>query len=170
MINLTEYMSAMEAILFASGDAVTADKLADAIGVNADEIKDIANSLMLYYEEEKRGISIICLDNSYQMCTNGKYFGYIQNLCKIPQKKTLTQSLLETLAIIAYNQPVTKSQIEAVRGVNADHAVNKLIEYELVCEKGRLNVPGKPLSFGTTEAFLRHFGLENLGNMPALKE
>lgn len=163
-------MSAMEALLFASGESVTADKLADAIGVNTDEIKDIASSLMLHYEKEGRGISIICLDDSYQMCTNGKYFSYIQKLCKIPQKKMLTQSLLETLAIIAYNQPVTKSQIEAVRGVTADHAVNKLIEYELVCEKGRLNAPGKPLLFGTTQEFLRHFGLEDLGSMPALKE
>jgi segregation and condensation protein B len=104
------------------------------------------------------------------MCTNPDYYAYVQELLKNPQRKILTQALIETLAIIAYKQPVTKAQIEEIRGVNADHAVNKLMEYRLVVEKGRLDAPYRPILFGTSDEFLKYFGFTNLTSLPDLPE
>ena len=104
------------------------------------------------------------------MCTNIEYFKNIKNIYDAPRKKRLTPSVLETLAIIAYKQPVTRGNIEEIRGVNSDRAVNKLIECNLVCEKGRLDAPGKPILFGTTDEFLKYFGFSNLDSLPAIEE
>ena len=104
------------------------------------------------------------------MCTNPEYFDYIKNMYTIPQKKAISQTLLETLAIIAYKQPITKAQIEYIRGVNCDHAINSLVKYELIEEKGRLDTAGKPILFGTTQYFLKYFGFSSLENMPILAD
>ena len=105
------------------------------------------------WEEQKRGVTITELDGAYQMCTRPEIYEYLIKIAKQPKRRVLTDVLLETLSIIAYKQPVTKMEIEKIRGVSSDHAVNKLVEYHLVCELGRLDAPGRPLLFGTTEEF-----------------
>ena len=156
----------IEAILFAKGEAVPLKTISYTIEKTEDETKAILKTLMVKYEEEKRGIKIIEIDNTYQMCTNPEYFSYIKNMYSVPQKKVISQTLLETLAIIAYKQPITKMQIEYIRGVSCEHAINSLIKYELIEEKGRLDTPGKPILFGTTNYFLKYFGFNSLDNMP----
>ncbi len=156
----------IEAILFAKGEPVSLKNIAYAIDKKEEEAKEIIKNLIDKYETEKKGIKIIKIDNSYQMCTNPEYFSYIKNLYSVPQKKTISQTLLETLAIIAYKQPITRAQIEYIRGVSCEHAINSLIKYELIEEKGRLDAIGKPILFGTTEYFLKYFGFSSLDNMP----
>lgn len=159
-------LSILEALLFAAGESVDAAVLAGAIDADIESLHEHMRTLTEKYKTEKRGIAIIKLEDAYQMCTNPEYFSYVQKVFAAPAKKTLTQPLMETLAIIAYKQPVTKAQIEEIRGVTADHAVNKLLDYGLVVEKGRLQTPGKPLIFGTSEEFLRFFGFSDLTELP----
>ena len=156
----------IEAILFAMGEAVDLKHLAAAIGHDTDTIRKIIHRMMDKYEENDRGIKIIELDGAFQMCTKKEHYETILKITHIPKKHVLTDVLLETLSIVAYKQPTTKAQIEAIRGVNSDHAVNKLVEYNLICELGRLDAPGRPILFGTTEDFLRHFGLQSLNDLP----
>lgn len=169
-MTISESEGAIEAVLFATGEAVSISRIADGIGQDVKTASGIIRNLADKYENENRGIHIIEINGSYQMCTNPNYYEYIQALLKNPQKKVLTQSLIETLAIIAYKQPVTKAQIEEIRGVNADHAVNKLMEYNLVIEKGRLDAPYKPILFGTSDEFLKYFGFKNLESLPELPQ
>ncbi len=165
-MSLNELESVVEAILFASGDIVSIKSIAAATEQSEKTVQTVINNLSDKYIYEKRGFKIIQVGEGYQMCTNPEYFDYIKKLFQAPVRKTLSTTLLETLAIIAYKQPITKGQIEEIRGVSADHAVNKLVEYELVCEKGRLDAPGKPILFGTTDEFLRFFGFNTLENLP----
>ncbi len=167
-MTIKQLKSAAEAILFASGEAVDIKDIASALEQDVKTMSSIMAELMDDYEE--RGVQIIQIDTSYQMCTRSEYFDCIKKLYQAPKRKVLSTTLLETLAIIAYRQPVTKGQIEEIRGVSADHAVNKLVEYNLVDEVGRLDVPGKPILFGTTDEFLRYFGFKALENMPELPE
>lgn len=166
----SELESAIEAILFASGEPVKLKNIADAIEQDIKTTKSIIDNLKDKYCIEKRGLKIIQLDDSYQMCTNSDYFKYINKMFSAPSKKSLSVTLLETLAIIAYKQPITKAKIEEIRGVNADHAVNKLMEYSLITEKGRLDAPGKPILFGTTNEFLRYFGFNSISSLPVLED
>ena len=156
----------LEAMLFASGYAVPLSVLSMAIGLSVHETRHLLECMERSYEKEQRGFILIHVDNAYQLSTNPIYFDNIRRLIQTPQRKPLTQTLMETLSIIAYKQPVTKAQIEEIRGVNADHAVNKLMEYNLITEKGRLDSPGKPILFGTSEDFLRHFGFESIEQLP----
>ena len=118
------------------------------------------------YETEGRGIRLIELEDSFQMCTNPELYEYLIKIAKQPKKIVLTDVVLETLSIIAYKQPITRIELEKIRGVKCDHAVNKLIEFNLVKEVGRLDAPGRPLLFGTTEEFLRRFGVSSLEELP----
>ena len=120
------------------------------------------------YETEDRGIRIIELEDAFQMCTKKEMYEYLIRVAKQPKKYVLTDVLLETLSIIAYKQPVTKLEIEKIRGVKSDHAVNKLVEYELVWEVGRLDAPGKPILFATTEECLRRFSIQSADDLPTL--
>ena len=165
-VNINEYECAVEAILFASGESVELSKLAYCLELEEADLKPIIESLMNKYEGEERGMKIIQLNDAYQMCTNEIYYDFVSRLVKAPSKKVLTQTLLETLAIIAYKQPITKSGIEDIRGVNAEHAINKLVEYRLICEVGRMETPGKPILFGTTDEFLKYYGLQSLSELP----
>ena len=113
-------------------------------------------------------MQIIELDDDYEMSTKSDMYEYLIRIAKQPKRHALTDVLLETLSIIAYKQPITKVEIEKIRGVSCDHAVSKLVEYNLVCELGRLDAPGRPLLFGTTEEFLRSFGVQSLDELPAL--
>jgi segregation and condensation protein B len=158
----------IEAILFTMGEAVEVERIAGALEHDTDTIRKIIRSMMDRYESEDRGIHIIELDGAFQMCTKPSMYESIIKLTHVPKKHVLTDVLLETLSIIAYKQPITKLQIEAIRGVKSDHAVNKLVEYNLVCEVGRLDAPGRPILFGTTEEFLRCFGLQSLEALPVM--
>lgn len=169
-MKITELEAIIESILFISGEAVPLPTIANAIYMDKATTKAIIKTLSDRYITEKRGIQIVEIDGSYQMCTAPQCFEAIRNLYKSPQKQGLTQSLLETLAIIAYKQPITKTQIEEIRGVSAEHAVNKLVEKRLVCETGRMDTPGKPILFGTTKEFLRYFGFSSTKELPPLNE
>lgn len=158
----------IEAILFTMGEAVELDRIAGAIDHDVETTRKIIHNMMDQYEREEHGIHIIELDGAFQLCTKSELYETIIKITHIPKKHILTDVLLETLSIIAYKQPITKLQIEAIRGVKSDHAVNKLVEYNLVCELGRMDVPGRPILFGTTEEFLRSFGLQSLEALPVM--
>lgn len=158
----------VEAILFTMGEAVELERIAGALDQDAETMRKILLSMMDDYETDERGIQIIELDGAYQLCTKPSMYESIIKITHIPKKHVLTDVLLETLSIIAYKQPITKLQIEQIRGVKSDHAVNKLVEYNLVCEMGRMDAPGRPILFGTTEEFLRSFGLQSLDALPVV--
>ena len=163
-----KYKAIIEGILFTMGDSVELDKIADAIGLDRKKTKELLGEMKKEWEKQGRGVSIIELDGAYQMCTRPDLYDYLIKIAKQPKKRVLTDVLLETLSIIAYKQPVTKMEIEKIRGVSSEHAVNKLVDYHLVCELGRLDAPGRPLLFGTTEEFLRSFGVQSLEDLPVL--
>ena len=158
----------IEAILFTMGNSVEIEKIAGAIEHDTETTRRIIHNMMDKYEAEDRGIRIIELENSFQMCTKKETYEYLIKVAKQPKRYVLTDVALEALSIIAYKQPVTRLEIEKIRGVKSDHAVNKLIEYGLVCEVGRLDAPGKPILFGTTEEFLRRFSVQSIDDLPSL--
>jgi len=160
----------LEAILFAAGDAIPAARLAEALGCDVPAARGLLSHMAERYASEEAGIQLLEIKDAFQLCTNPKYHDYAKRLLPESPRRTLTQPLLETLSIIAYKQPVTKSMIEGIRGVNADHAVNKLMEYGLIEERGRLDAPGKPILFGTSEDFLRYFGLRTVNEFLRLGE
>lgn len=156
----------IEAILFTIGESVPLEKIANAIDHDAETTRRLIHDMMDRYKNEDHGIRIIELDDSFQMCTKKEMYDYLIKVTSVPRRQALTDVLLETLSIIAYRQPVTRTELEKIRGVSCDHAVNKLIEYNLVEEVGRLNVPGRPILFGTTEEFLRRFGIQSVSDLP----
>lgn len=158
--------AAVEAILFAAGGSVETARLASALELDSGEMRDILRRMELRYEEEDRGIRLLELEDAWQLCTKREHYGELIRIVKQPRKYTLTEVLLETLSIVAYKQPVTKLEIEKIRGVKSDHAVNKLVEYGLIEEVGRLDAPGRPILFGTTEEFLRRFGVSSVEELP----
>lgn len=160
----------IEAILFTMGESVELSKIAAAIEHDEETTKKIIHNMMDRYEAEDRGIKILELEDSFQMCTKTEMYEYLIRIAKQPKKHVLTDVLLETLSIIAYKQPITKLEIEKIRGVKCDHAVNKLVEYNLICELGRLDAPGRPLLFGTTEDFLRCFGVQSIQELPIVNQ
>ena len=160
--------AAIEAILFTMGNSVELAQIADAIQQDKETTRKILQNMMDRYQQEDRGIQIIELEQSYQMCSKKEYYECLIHLAMHPKKPALTDVMLETLSIIAYKQPVTKAEIEKIRGVKCDHAINKLVEYELVKELGRLDAPGRPILFGTTEEFLRCFGVQGLEELPSV--
>ena len=162
--------NALEAILFASGEEVSLSKLSYALNTDYETTKSIIETLSYKYERDNRGIQILEINDSYQLCTNSDYFEFISKIVKVPQKRILTQSLLETLSIIAYKQPITKGQVEEIRGVNSDHSVNKLVELGLVSEAGRSETAGRAILFKTSNEFLKYFSFKNLSDLPDLTE
>lgn len=162
------YEAIIEAILFTMGESVELEKIACALDLDKKETKTILDRMIKHYEDPSIGIKILELDGAYQMCTKSEMYEYLIKIAKQPKRHALTDVLLETLSIIAYKQPITKVEIEKIRGVSCDHAVNKLVEYNLVCELGRLDAPGRPLMFGTTEEFLRSFGVHSIEELPIL--
>lgn len=160
--------AAIEAILFAMGESVEISRLADAIGEDVKSTGEILEEMAGEYEQEGRGIGITRLDNAVQLCTKAEMYEYLIRIAKAPRKMILTDTVIETLSIIAYKQPITRVEIERIRGVSCDHAINKLLEYDLITELGRLDAPGRPLLFGTTEQFLRSFGVASLEELPEL--
>ncbi|MFV0343336.1 MAG: SMC-Scp complex subunit ScpB [Anaerocolumna sp.] len=168
-MEIKKIQAAIEAILFTMGEAVELERLAAALNHDKETIRKIINNMIDIYEQEDRGIKIIELEGSFQLCTKVEMYESLIRIAHVPKKHVLTDVLLETLSIIAYKQPITKVAIEGIRGVKSDHAVNKLIEYNLVTEAGRLDAPGRPILFATTEDFLRSFGIKNLEELPLIK-
>lgn len=162
------YKRIIESILFTMGNSVEIEKIASALELDKQKTKELIDELAQEYKEENRGMQIIELDGAYQMCTNQNMYEYLIKIAKQPKKHVLTEVLLETLSIVAYKQPVTKAEIEKIRGVSCEHAVSKLVEYNLVTELGRLDAPGRPMLFGTTEEFLRSFGIHSLEELPEM--
>lgn len=159
----------IEGILFAMGASVERKTLAQTLDVSEKEIEAAAGRLEEKYASEQSGIQLLRLENSYQLATRRECYEPLIRLAARPKKPVLTNVVLETLAIIAYRQPITKAEIAKIRGVSSDHAVNKLIEYDLVCEAGRLDAPGRPILLATTEEFLRRFGLSSTDALPEME-
>lgn len=158
----------LEAILFTMGEAVEISRLASVLETDEKEVKDVLAGMQERYAEENRGISLLWLEESVQLSTKAEHYEYLIKIAKTPRKMVLTDTVMETLSIVAYKQPVTRLEVERIRGVSCDHAINKLLEYDLITELGRLDAPGRPLLFGTTEQFLRCFGVRSLDELPEL--
>ena len=158
----------LEGVLFAMGRAVTLKQLSIAIEQDERTTKRLIQNLIDKREQDSSGIRIMELDGAYQMGTNPEIFDALVRIVKEPKKQALTNVQVETLAIIAYRQPITRQEIETIRGVKCEHAINKLIEYNLIEEVGRLDAIGRPLLFGTTEEFLRCFGVASMEELPTM--
>lgn len=158
----------LEAVLFTMGESVEVERLAAVIEESQQTTRELLTEMREEYESRECGVTLMELEDSFQMCTKAQMYEYLIKIAKTPRKYVLTDTLLETLSIIAYKQPVTKAEIEKIRGVSCDHAVNRLVEFGLVMEVGRMDAPGRPLFFGTTEEFLRSFGVKSLEELPEL--
>lgn len=165
---MEKWETLIEGILFAMGEPVERETLAMALEMSEEEVEKQVSALAERYQQDGRGLRIIRLENSWQMCTAKECYEPLIRIAARPKKPVLTDVVMETLAIIAYKQPITKAEIEKIRGVSSDHAVNKLVEYGLVYESGRLNAPGRPMLFSTTEEFLRRFQVDSLEHLPEL--
>jgi segregation and condensation protein B len=164
------YISIIESLLFASGDPLKEKEIAAIIECDIETTKNLLEALKESYSTDERGIMLIALNDEYQLVTKAKNTIYVQKLLKINTRQSLSQAALETLAIIAYKQPITRLSIDEIRGVKSDRAVLTLVEKGLIKEVGRLDVAGRPILFSTTDKFLLHFGLENLEQMPSLDD
>ncbi len=165
-----DYKHALEAILFASGDPVSIDRLAQTLDVEREDVIDYGEELALHYKKHGSGIRIIRLEDSYQLCSNPEYADLIVKTMRHRKPPKLSPAALEVLAIVAYFQPVTRAYIEDIRGVDSSYSVNMLAERGLIEPCGKLDVPGRPTLFRTTESFLRIMELEQLEDLPALPE
>lgn len=168
-MELEKIEATIEAVLFALGDAVGVDKLAAAIGHDQETTRKIVHQMMDRYNSREGGMEIIKLENAFQMATRREHYEALIKVAKQPKKYVLTDVQLEVLSIVAYKQPVTRQEVEKIRGVNSDHALNRLVEYGLIGEAGRLDAPGRPILFGTTEEFLRNFGVRSAEELPSIQ-
>lgn len=166
--NIIKTQAAIEAILFSVGEAIDIKELAKVLELEASDLSKIIDDMAEKYKDENRGIHIVRLENAVQLCTKNEYYDILTKVVNMPQKHSLTDSLMETLSIVAYKQPVTRQEIEAIRGVSCVHAINKLVEYKLIAEVGRLDAVGRPILFGTTEDFLRSFGVTSMDELPVI--
>jgi segregation and condensation protein B len=165
-MNEKKMMAVIEAILFAMGDSVEVSRISSVLEITGKQVLDVIAKMNDKYKKDDRGIYIVELENAVQLCTKPSLYDYLIRIAKTPKKLSLSDTLLETLSIIAYKQPVTRMEIEKIRGVSCEHAINRLVEFKLVQELGRMDAPGRPLLFGTTEEFLRTFGVKSLGELP----
>ena len=163
-------MASLEAMLFAAGDPVEPGKLAEVLDVDVENVIKMLGHLEAMYDENNRGLRLIRIDGKYQLCTREEYSDEVRGLLEIKKNTPLSQAAFEVLAIVAYNKTVTRSFIEQIRGVDCSGPVSNLIQKGLIEEKGRLDLPGRPLLYGTTENFLRCFNLESIENLPPLPE
>ncbi len=165
-----EIMAMLEAMLFSAGDPVEISKLAEIIGMDEESTKDALEDLAESYSENECGIMLVNLGDKYQMCSSEKYADEVRRLLEVKKNTPLSQAALEVLAIIAYNKQVTKGFIEQIRGVDCSGTISSLIQKELIEESGRLDLPGRPLVYSTTDRFLRCFSLDSLDDLPDLPE
>lgn len=162
-------LSIIESLLFASGDPLKIKDIASIIESSLEYTEYLLNKLSKNYELEERGIKLISINGAYQLVTKKENSIYLQKLLKTNIRQSLSQASLETLAIIAYKQPVTRINIDEIRGVKSDSAVITLLDKKLIKEVGKLEVPGRPILYATTEDFLRYFGIENIKEMPSIE-
>ena len=156
-------------MLFASGNIVRGIDIADVLNVDVKDVKSFVKSINNRFDEENRPITIREIDDGFQMCTKPKYHEYIRRVQEKKTKRNLSQSAMETLAIVAYKQPITRVEVEKIRGVNSDYALNTLAEFGLIEDIRRADLPGRPLLYSTTEEFLRRFGYKSLKDLPEFK-
>lgn len=167
-MEIEKIKSIIEAILFASGRVVKINEFVSALEVNHEDIVNIIENMRKEYEEQNRGIEIIKIDDGYQMCTKKEFYEYIYPIFDKRNKPNLSNAALESLAIIAYNPGITRAEIESIRGVNSDATIYKLLEYNLIEDAGKLDAPGRPTTYKTTQNFLKMFGYSNLEELPDL--
>lgn len=167
-MEIKKIQAIIEAILFSVGRAVTKNEFILTLEISEEELEKIIVKMQEEYNKEERGIEIIKVDNSYQLCTKKELYEYIYPILDKRAKPNLSNAALETLAIIAYNPKISRAEIEAIRGVSADGCVYKLLEYGLIEESGKLDLPGKPMSYKTTNNFLKMFGYSSLEELPEL--
>ena len=167
-MEIDKIKATIEAILFATGRPVTKNELILTLEITEQQLEQIIESMQDEYKEAKRGIELIKIDNSYQLCSKKEYYEAIYPIIDKRSKPNLSNAALETLAIIAYNPKISRAEIEAIRGVSADACVYKLLEYDLVEESGKLDLPGKPMGYQTTNKFLQMFGYSSLKDLPEL--
>lgn len=167
-MKLSKEESIIEAMLFSAGREVNVKEIMNILELGAEDIDKIILKMRSEYEERNSGIEIIKVDNNYQLCTRKDYYEYIYPIFDNRAKPNISNAALETLAIIAYNPNITRSQIEAIRGVNADGTVYKLLEFDLIEEAGRLEAPGRPTMYKVTSKFMKMFGISSLEELPEL--
>jgi len=168
-VDIKEIESIIEGLLFAAGDVLSLGKIAEILEIDKKTLKLIINNMIVNLQNSKRGIMIREINGGYQMCTRFEHHDYLKKLFEPRQRQGLSQAAYETLAIIAYNKPITRAKIEQIRGVNSDSAISRLLEKNLIKEAGRLDSPGKPLLYETTEEFLRSFGFRSLADLPRIE-
>lgn len=167
-MNNKKIISALEAVLYASGDPISIDRLAQVFEVKPEQVEKAAEQLKLKLESSDCGIELLRLDNAYQLATKTEFADYIKKAFDLKRRTPLSNAAFEVLSVIAYNQPVTRAFVEQVRGVDCSGVITTLVEKELIEERGRLELPGRPLLYGTTKNFLRCFGLSDLSDLPPL--
>ena len=167
-MEIEKYKSIIEAILFASGRQINIKELMMALELPKDDLENIIVSMQEDYKNQNRGIEIIKVDDAYQLCTKKELYEYIYPILDKRSKPNLSNASLETLAIIAYNPKITRAEIESIRGVSADACIYKLLEYGLIQEAGKADLPGKPMTYTTTNEFLKMFGYTSLNDLPEL--
>ena len=167
-MTMSELTSAFEAVLFSGGEPQSIDRFSQVFDIAPEKVVKVMESLEKKLKEQKSGLELLRLDNTYQLATRAEYADYIKKMFDIRRRTPLSPAALEVLAVVAYNQPVTKSFIEQVRGVDCSGVVTTLVEKGLIEERGRLELPGKPLLYGTTKIFLRCFGINDLSGLPPL--
>ena len=165
-MELKQTTAAIETILFAMGDSVEIAALAEVLEIPQEDVREAVRVLEERFDAEGSGLKINWFEDAVQLSSRPEYYEYIVKIAKQPKRQVLTDTLMETLSIIAFKQPVTRAEVESIRGVNSDFAINKLVGFGLVEEKGRKEAPGRPLLFGTTEQFLRSFGISSLEDLP----
>jgi len=168
-MEIKEIEAVIEGLLFAAGDTLSLQKMSEVLEIDKKTLKLIMNNMIVNYMNSKRGIMIREIGGGYQMCTRPEHYDYVKKLFEPRQRSGLSQAAYETLAIIAYNQPITRAKIEQIRGVNSDSSILRLLERNLIREAGRLDVPGHPMLYETTDVFLRTFGLRSLADLPIIE-
>jgi segregation and condensation protein B len=169
-MNLIMARAIIESLIFASSEPITGKTIAEIVGISEHTVKQIISDLIEEYQNQKRGIQIIEVANGFQFCTHPECASYLEKLQKIPRNVGLSQASIETLAIIAYKQPITKAEIEALRGVSVESAITTLVDKGLIEEAGRKDSPGRPIMYRTTKQFLKYFGLNTLNELPKIPE
>jgi len=164
------YFSIIESLLFVSGEPLEVKQIASILECSVSFTKDLLKEMIKLYDIENRGIKIINVNNNYSLVTKPQNSDYIEKLLGNNSRQSLSQAALETLAIVSYKQPITRIDIDEIRGVKSDRAISNLVEKGLIKECGRLEVPGRPILYGTTDEFLKYFGLENIEQMPTLED
>ncbi|WP_027630755.1 SMC-Scp complex subunit ScpB [Ruminiclostridium cellobioparum] len=167
-MDISTIESIIESLIFSYGDALSLDKICEILELDKKTVRSLMKNFMDSYNRANKGIIIREINDKYQMCSNPQYFDYVSKLYQIRQKQALSQAAYEVLSIIAYNQPITKAKIEQIRGVNSDSAVTRLLERNLVKEAGKLEAPGRPRLYETTDEFLKCFGFKSIRDLPML--